>query len=197
MPSRPISVETADEEEHRQLLDALTLAFAGDPLMRWLFPTPHEYLRSFPGFAEHYGGRAFEMDTAFYVGNYAGAALWLPPGTEPDEAALAELAGETLPEEKLADAWTAFDQLGRRQPDDPHWHLPLVGVEPAHQGQGFGTALVEHTLARCDRQEELAYLESANPRNLSLYLRCGFELLEPVRVGSMPPIFPMIREPEP
>lgn len=197
MSSRSTPVETADRDESGQLLDALTLAFGSDPLMRWLFPTAREYLRSFPEFAERYGGRAFETETAFYVGEYAGVALWLPPGTEPDEAGLAELAGDVLPEEKLADAWTAFDRLGRHGPDEPHWHLPLVGVEPAHQGKGLGTALVEHALVRCDRRDELAYLESANPRNLSLYLRHGFELLDPVHVGSMPPIFPMIREPEP
>jgi hypothetical protein len=49
----------------------------------------------------------------------------------------------------------------------------------------------------CDRAGLAAYLESTNPRNISLYVRFGFEIVGTIQVGSSPPIFPMRRKPQP
>jgi ribosomal protein S18 acetylase RimI-like enzyme len=43
-------------------------------------------------------------------------------------------------------------------PDEPRWHLAMIGVEPRAQGSGHGGALLRHMLARCDRGRELACL---------------------------------------
>jgi GNAT superfamily N-acetyltransferase len=50
---------------------------------------------------------------------------------------------------------------------EPHWYLPLIGVDPAHQGKGHGDALMAYALQQCDRDHLPAYLESTNPRNIS------------------------------
>jgi L-amino acid N-acyltransferase YncA len=55
--------------------------------------------------------------------------------------------------------------------------------------------LIEHALIQCDRDQKLAYLESSNPKNISLHERHGFELLGTIRVGASPPICPMLRKP--
>ena len=62
-------------------------------------------------------------------------------------------------------------------PKEPYWYLPLIGVDPARQGKGLGGALLRHQLAICDRDGAPAYLESSNPRNISLYERHGFAAL--------------------
>jgi ribosomal protein S18 acetylase RimI-like enzyme len=80
-------------------------------------------------------------------------------------------------------------------PDEPHWYLPVIGVDPAHQGRGYGAALMRHATERCDRDVVPAYLESSNPRNISLYLRHGFEILGTIQVGSSPQMVPMLRTP--
>jgi ribosomal protein S18 acetylase RimI-like enzyme len=72
--------------------------------------------------------------------------------------------------------------------------LLLLGVDPAFQRQGYGSALLADMLDRCDREHAAAYLESTNPRNIPLYQRHGFRLLGTVQVGSAPPLFPMSRE---
>ena len=39
-------------------------------------------------------------------------------------------------------------------PDESHWYLPMIGVEPSAQGEGLGAALLRHALARCDAAVE-------------------------------------------
>ena len=78
-------------------------------------------------------------------------------------------------------------------PSEPHWYLPLIGVDPAHQGDGHGNALMVYALAQCDRDHKPAYLESSNPRNIPFYQRHGFEPLGAIQVGSSPTLIPMLR----
>ena len=52
---------------------------------------------------------------------------------------------------------------------------------------------MRHALSRCDRDGTPAYLESSNPRNITLYERHGFERLGTVQVGTSPSIVPMLR----
>jgi ribosomal protein S18 acetylase RimI-like enzyme len=68
-------------------------------------------------------------------------------------------------------------------------------VDPAHQGRGGGSALLRHALSRCDRDGDSAYLESSNPRNVTLYQRHGFEIIGKIQVGSSPTMLPMLRRP--
>jgi ribosomal protein S18 acetylase RimI-like enzyme len=78
-------------------------------------------------------------------------------------------------------------------PAEPHWYLPLIGVDPTHQNRGYGSALLRHALLQCDRDHVAAYLESSNPANIPLYERHGFTVLGTIQVGSSPPITPMLR----
>jgi ribosomal protein S18 acetylase RimI-like enzyme len=68
-------------------------------------------------------------------------------------------------------------------------------VEPNAQGRGLGAELMRHAVARCDEERALAYLESSNRRNISLYLRHGFEIMGEIRIGAAPLVTPMIRRP--
>jgi hypothetical protein len=52
-----------------------------------------------------------------------------------------------------------------------------------------------HALQQCDREKRLAYLESTNPRNMTLYERHGFKALGTIQVGTSPPMVPMLRHP--
>jgi ribosomal protein S18 acetylase RimI-like enzyme len=96
---------------------------------------------------------------------------------------------------RLGEVLATFEQMAKYHPREPHWYLPLIGVDPAHQGQGRGDVLMVHALARCDRDRVPAYLESTNPRNMSLYRRHGFEPLGTIQAGSSPPLVPMLRRP--
>ena len=68
-----------------------------------------------------------------------------------------------------------LEQAGSFHPEEPHWYLPLIGVDPIEQGRGCGSALLRVGLSRCDADRLPAYLESTNPKNIPLYERYGFE----------------------
>jgi ribosomal protein S18 acetylase RimI-like enzyme len=189
------AIKTATASDEARLIDALTLAFVADPANRWVWPDPQMYLLHFPKFAKTFGGAAFAHGSAYYVEGYAGAALWLPPNVHPDMEALASLLQSTGSEQAQRDAPEVIEKMGSYHPSEPHWYLPLLGVDPVHHGKGLGSALMQHALKRCDSEGKPAYLDSSNPRNISLYKRHGFEQLGTIQVGSSPSIFPMLRRP--
>jgi ribosomal protein S18 acetylase RimI-like enzyme len=193
----PPVIKTATVADEAALTAVIVLAFSTDPAARWTWPKPQQFLSHFPSVVKAFGGNAFAHQSAYYVEGHAGAALWLPPGVRPDEDALSALMKDTGAAEVQGDLASVFEQMGSHHPKEPHWYLPLIGVDPFQQGKGHGSALMKHALIPCDRDRTLAYLESSNPKNIPLYERHGFELLGTIQVGTSPPIFPMLRKPRP
>jgi GNAT superfamily N-acetyltransferase len=180
----------ADEDP---AVETVVLAFAADPMARWTWPHAHQYLAAMPRLVRAFGGRAFSNGSAFCTDGYAGTALWLSPGVHPDEKGLGAVIESTVAPSLSAETAAIFEQMARYHPTEPHWYLPLIGVDPAHQGEGHGDALMAYALAQCDHVP--AYLESSNPRNMSFYRRHGFEPLGAIQVGSSPTLVPMLRRP--
>jgi len=190
-----VKIRAVTEIEAPRAVSTQLMAFSSDPAMRWMWREPHEYLRHFPPFVRAFGGRAFEHGTAYVAGDFHGGSLWLPAGVVPDGAALGALITETLQEPARSAAPAIIEQMAECHPQEPHWHLAFIGVDPPHQGQGIGAALLRHTLALIDAEGVHSYLESSNPANIPLYQRHGFEVVREIRVGPSPLITPMVRPP--
>src|SRR5262245_28248129 len=190
---RTQTVATTELSQAEQAVAVIVLAFSTDPAARWSYPDPDRYLTHFPAIVRAFGGRAFAHGGAHHLSDFSGAALWLRPGIRPDEEALASVLRRSVAAERQAAVFAVFEQMARYQPRQPHWYLPLIGIDPVHQRKGYGSALLQHALGQCDREHAPAYLESTNPLNVPLYERHGFEVLATIQVGSSPPIFPMLR----
>jgi len=187
-------VRTATPTDIDRCVATIVLAFSGDPAARWAFSDPHMYFSIFPRFVRAFGGKAFDHGSAHHIAGCA-AALWIPPGVEPDEEALVALVESAVAARDREAVFGVFEQMGAFHPKEPHWYLPLIGTDPAKQGNGFGSELLRHALAICDQQSMPAYLEATSARNVPLYQRHGFEALGTIQVGSSPPITPMLRKP--
>jgi ribosomal protein S18 acetylase RimI-like enzyme len=80
--------------------------------------------------------------------------------------------------------------------DEPHWYLNVIGTHPERQGQGLGGRVLGPVCARFDEDGVAAYLESSNPRNMTLYRRHGFvELDFTIDLPDGPRLYPMWRAP--
>lgn len=188
-------IRTAAVTDTEQCLSVLTLAFESDPPCRWVWPDPQQYREAFPLFAQAFGGGAIDRGTAQYYEGFSGVALWLPPGEAPDEESLIGIIQDTVSDEQKDAMFSMFEQMDGYHPDEPHWYLPLIGVDPVNQSRGIGSALLQHVLDQCDRQRTLAYLEATSTRNVPFYARHGFEAIGNIQVADSPMIVPMLRRP--
>lgn len=179
------------------------MAFAADPIVNWIFPGTAARRRILPAFFSLQIRHLYlPYDEVYAMDNLAAAALWLPPGqTAPGLASILRLAIRLAP--FLPRAGRALPRVPRllstldaNHPKEPHYYLAVLGTEPADQGKGYGRALLEPLLERCDREDMPAYLESSSPRNLSLYNRHGFKVTKELKIGKDgPSMWPMWREP--
>lgn len=186
-------VKSAGASIRESAISIIVLGFAADPMARWAWPESSEYLRMMPRFVNAIGGRAFEHRTAYITEGARAAALWLPPGVEPDEAEMGAVMEQSLRSEIAADIGAVMKGMAEHHPREPHWYLPLVAADPNWIGQGLGTLLMKHALRRCDEEGVAAYLESSNPRNISFYERHGFKIIGKIQSGSSPMMTPMLR----
>ena len=109
-----------------------------------------------------FGSSAFSNGSAFCTDGYAGTALWLSPGVQSDEEGLGAVLESSVAPSLFRETTAIFEQMAAYQPTEPHWYLPLIGVDPAHQGEEHRDALMAHALEWCDRDRAPAYLESSN-----------------------------------
>jgi len=191
------TVEVVDETARQHGVATLTLAFSSDPVVRWAWPDSERYLTYWPRFVEAFGGRAFEEGTAHGLEDHVAVALWLPPGVESDGETVMNIVRESMDDQRYEDITGVFAQMDEHHPTDQHWYLPLMGVEPVSQGRRLGSALLQHALERCDRDGLPAYLEATSPRSRNLYARHGFDDVATIQAGSSPPLWAMLREPDP
>lgn len=191
------TIAPAGPDARPRCIATLVPAFADDPVARWVFPEPGQYLRYFPKIVGGFADVALKDGSAWEVDGFSGAAVWLAPGREPAEEALVEAVAEGVPRPRQAGVFDLFQRMAESHPEGPHWYLPLIGVEPARQGLGYGSSLLRSMSRVCDREGLPAYLEATSPANVALYRRHGFRPSGVLRSGDSPPLVRMERQPHP
>jgi GNAT superfamily N-acetyltransferase len=191
---KPPSVASiAGDTEIEHAIATLVLAFATDPVARWMYNDPHQYLVHIPRLFRALGASSFEARAAQRTSDGTGIAIWLPPGVHGEDGPLEAVIAGSIVGERQAEAAAIFGQTEHYRPTEPHWYLSLIGVEALHRNKGCGAALLQHRLRQCDREHYSAYLWSSNPLNIPFYERHGFKISGTIQVGSSPSLFPMLR----
>jgi GNAT superfamily N-acetyltransferase len=190
------------EEDVPRISKALARSFEDDPVMGWVFPRDEIRLgRLEQAFGLYLRKIWLLNDECYATDRLFGAALWLPPGKwhlSPLEQlrllpSMISVNRGNLP--RLMRVLRLMEVSHPKEPD--HYYLAVLGVEPEFQGRGFGSALMQPILERCDRERIPAYLESSKPRNCILYERHGFKTVEEIRLPKEgPPIWRMWRDPQ-
>ena len=184
----------AKEVDTSSVVSTLVTAFVDDPFIRWMFPSPEKYLAAFPLVLKYFSGAAFKTQTAYKSDDGKGVALWLPPGVSPDEAGLGQVLQDNIDTERQEQVFAVMEQVGAGHPEEPHWYLPAMGVDPMVQGMGYGATLLGESLRICETSCELAYLESTNPTNIPFYQRHGFAVIGEIQINGSPVLTRMLRE---
>ena len=187
-------ITTVPAAEQEKAFSTIILSFCNDPMARWSLPDAKGFLTFFPELVRAFAGNAFKDGTAYQIGGFAGVAIWLAPGSKANNEALGAIMEKATPESRKEEAKGIFEQMAQFHLQEPHWYLPLIGVDPAYQGKGYGSAMMQHALRACDADGLPAYLESSNPANIPFYERHGFVLLGKIHKGSSPTLYPMLRK---
>lgn len=182
-----------NEGNQARVVATVVSAFIADPVERWLWPEAWRYLTHFPAFVSAFGAAAFESGAVSTLDDFAAVALWIPPGAEPDGERLVAVLDSTIPRDRREDAFAVLEQMDHLHPTEPHWYLPWLAVDVAHQGAGLGGELLARGLARVDAEHLPAFLDTPNPRVIPLYERHGFEVAGVAQAGACPPMTSMLR----
>ena len=163
----------------------LARAFYHSPFYRYIMPTDSRRLAQLSWWMScmvRYSIRYGLLCTT--PGTVDGAALWLTP-TAPylktpqllfSGFALAPLWIGISDSKRLLEISSEWEDLHREE-QYPHWYLLIIGVEPARQGQGVGSRLIQSVLTQADRDRLPCYLETTNEHNLAFYQKHGFEIV--------------------
>jgi GNAT superfamily N-acetyltransferase len=184
----------------------LARSFAADPIFAFVEPDEAARVAFLEEFMAALTRRSHRLATAFAtVPALAGVSLWKTPDLRqlsPEQLRMTGLdrVGEWLSPEAMARFERIFeandDALERASPEAV-WYLGVLGVDPAWQGKGLGSRLMQPILDRADAEDLPVTLETGQPRNLPLYARHGFEVtaeLPPVAPGA-PAVWTMKRAP--
>lgn len=172
----------------------LARAFHTDPPFVYALPEPGErgrvmplVMKAFVTYAHLFGA---PLTTA---GAPEAVALWLPLDDLRETPEQDRRAGiDQIPRILGREAFTRLMHIGAfseafhsRCAPGRHLYLQFLGVEPARQGIGLGSALVRVMFERADAERIPCYLDTFNPRNVPLYKKHGFKvMLEEVEPNS-------------
>jgi ribosomal protein S18 acetylase RimI-like enzyme len=193
-----MGVRLADVEDHAELTRVLARAFDDDPIQRWVFPSARTRARYGSEFFRWSLWRCANQNVSWTTDDLAGAALWTVPGrwqvSVPQLARLVRWAGLGVRWRGPLVMW-GLTTIENRHPDDRHLYLAVLGVDPARQGAGIGSALLAPGLELCDRDGLPAYLETGKERNIAFYSRHGFQVTERLNLPVGPRVWLMRRQP--
>ncbi|MFD4951575.1 MULTISPECIES: N-acetyltransferase [unclassified Streptomyces] len=201
-----VGIRAAGEGDRELVVRLLDEAFQDDPVSGWVFPE-REYRRT-----THHRLMAAFTDIVLAEGRIdvtedgTACALWLSmpaaDGDGPDGGGGSEDADDAVRlRESVDPANPRVEEIARLMADShpadrAHEYLWMIGVAPAHQGEGLGSTLVQHVLDRCDREGLPAYLEASSERSTKLYERLGFTFADhTLDLPDGPRMWPMWREP--
>jgi GNAT superfamily N-acetyltransferase len=175
----PVIISRAGRDRVGLLASVFARAFVDDPMMRWSLvgtQEPRELLNQcFTYFLEI----ALELDLVWQTADANAAAVWIPPGSnEWEEHPWSQPRLLELSEDGGRRYESFWDWIESHIPDEPLWLLDSIAVDPEVQGQGYGRALIEAGLSRAAIAGCGAILSTGTERNISIYTKCGFHVLD-------------------
>ncbi|MDA1010421.1 MAG: GNAT family N-acetyltransferase [Chloroflexi bacterium] len=128
-----------------------------------------------------------------------GAALWNPPDGRPHglrtDLSLLPVIAQVAGLGGMPRVISTLSLVEKKHPKEPHYYLLGIGVDPARQGKGVGSSLLAPMAERLDREGVPGYLESSKERNIPLYERFGFRVVDELKLPNGPSVWPMWRDP--
>lgn len=167
-------IRRASLRDLRRVARTLSLAFADDPVMRWLIPDDDEYEANHQVFFGNVARGWLATDSLWCTDDVVAVAGWVPPGRP--EVEVEGLTPIEHPEWRIPRLRAVRDIRAAHTPDEHHWYLNMLATHPDWQRQGLGGALMRHVFEFADDEGVPCYLETETEENVAYYLRRGFSV---------------------
>jgi ribosomal protein S18 acetylase RimI-like enzyme len=172
-----VTVRPATTADLPAMATSLARAFADDPVKLFLTGGKELPVKRTEPFFMVFGRMHLPNGLVYTTPGREGGALWAPPGRW--KVPVTQIIKAT-PQFLRLYGWRFVPNLGvlsaleKAHPTEPHYYLEFLGTDPAYQGRGIGSALLQPVLDRCDDEGVGAYLESSKESNVPFYARHGF-----------------------
>lgn len=195
-----IHVRKVMREDIPVLVPRLALAFASQPLTKWILGDDEEALKRGERVLKLDFENALQYDLMLTTTALQGAALWHPPDRKQTAwqgivwlLKLIQIIGISRNLPAQLESFWKFEKLF---PRIPNYYLSMLAVAPAFQGQGIGSALLQPVLELCDARGIIAYTVTDTEPNVVFYEKQGFRVKDIIpipRAGLK--AWTMLREP--
>ena len=163
-----------------------------------------EAFRKYPLFQYYFPNESIREKISYYVlslliysgirygevyaasSNLQGIAIWIPSNNYPvtfwkmlRSVPLLKILGlGRYGGSKMKGFNDYIDRVHKRQAPFKHWFLQAIGVAPRFQGKGYASKLLRPMLSKIDKEHLPCYLETIDEKNVSIYERFGFKIVD-------------------
>jgi ribosomal protein S18 acetylase RimI-like enzyme len=199
--SAPPAIRRTTPADIPVLAAVLARAFFDDPVATWAWKPDRLRMAALERFQATRMRQLIVHEEVWCSVDRACAALWAPPGhwhsTLKETAELVPCFLRPRLVGRMPLVALGWEKLERGHPREPHYYLAVLGTDPAAQGRGIGSAVLQGVLEQCDRDGVGAFLESSKESNIAYYARHGFRVTEEVQLLRGPSMWRMWRDPRP
>jgi GNAT superfamily N-acetyltransferase len=180
-PGVSVDVRRVTNGDVPGLSRSLSRAFYDDPVTTYLFPNERDRSRRLERyFRFHLKSLFIPRGEAWTTPGLEAASMWMLPGNR--QPSVRQALWQTFPilailGSRIGKAARLVQLLESHHPRSPHYFLGGIGTDPDVQGKGYGSALLNVVLQRCDAERVPSYLENSKERNLSFYESHGYEVI--------------------
>ncbi len=175
-----IAVSPAGADRLRPLAAVFGRAFVNEPMLVWPMGEVRDRVERFTRCFAFFLEVALDLGLVSEADNASGAVVWIPPDRfeswEEHPWNQARILGLT------EDGGHRYDEFWRwiaaRSPSGALWQLDSIAVEPRLQGHGYGGALILQGQERARAEGVGAFLSTGTERNVSIYERYGFRVID-------------------
>jgi ribosomal protein S18 acetylase RimI-like enzyme len=177
----PTPIRLATKADNAAISRTLAKSFADDPVKLFLCGGAQLPTDQAMSFFSAFQKIQLPHGHVYTTPAFEAAAIWAPPGEWRIPARAVVRHTPTflkLYGKRFLPNLSVLKDLEKRHPTEPHYYLEFIGTDPAHQGKGWGTKLMQPMIERADVDGVGMYLESSKESNVPFYSRFGFEVRE-------------------
>ncbi|NEK58334.1 GNAT family N-acetyltransferase [Geodermatophilus sabuli] len=199
------SVRPAEQRDVPRIAATLTIALAESRWTRWALPEDGRMQRLTRLHELDAGHRSVATGTGWVTEDVTAVVTWEAPPGAPGTSPLPGDVRAALARELPYLAGPHADRVARTRelvdaarPAEPHWWLTHLGTRPSSRRRGYGGALLEPVLERCDAAGLPAAAAVYSWAGVRFLRGSGFDVDRALRTADDElPVWLVVRRPDP